>query len=508
MDLLILQRVALELDDLLHGGFINKIHQPLPREIVLRVRLPRGGEKKLVLSADPQLGRIHLTDLRIPNPPSPPRFCAFLRAHFQGSRILKVEAARDDRVGRITAVRGPEGARNHRDLVLELLGRNSNIILVEQPSNRIMDCLHRIPEKETGSRVVLPGNNYLPPPKQGRPLISPPDRIELGRQFVAGIVTSPDGKKFLTVAAGTPAGQTFPSMNQAADAFFSPRLGSVLLESMRRAVAAPLRARLRSLDRRLAKVREDKARAKTFAALGEEGELLKANLSRTSKGMDRIVVRDWSTGQDRAIELDPALDAVANMALMFKKSAKGKRGTQRVEERVKQTLEEISALQDQLFFVESAKDMADLEEMAAGMYSGAPQGKSQSGMEENVRRKSQLSMFHEFITGSGKIVLVGKSAAGNEYLVRKKARKGDLWFHVKDWPGAHVLLIQQGKGPASIEEKELAAGLAVSFSKARGKGKVEVMVADVRDLAHPKRGMPGQVTVKTYKTVLSEGEGG
>jgi len=77
MDLAILQKVALELNEILPGGFINKIHQPLPREIVLRIRVLGGGEKMLVLSSDPKLGRIHLIDLKIPNPPRPPRFCAF-----------------------------------------------------------------------------------------------------------------------------------------------------------------------------------------------------------------------------------------------------------------------------------------------------------------------------------------------------------------------------------------------------------------------------------------------
>jgi predicted ribosome quality control (RQC) complex YloA/Tae2 family protein len=101
---------------------------------------------------------------------------------------------------------------------------------------------------------------------------------------------------------------------------------------------------------------------------------------------------------------------------------------------------------------------------------------------------------------------VGKSAAGNEYLVRRRARKGDLWFHVKDRPGAHVLLVQQGMEPASDKDKEFAAALAVNFSKARGKGKAEVMVADVRDLGHPKGGILGQVTVKNYETMLSTGE--
>ncbi|MBI4964246.1 MAG: NFACT family protein [Desulfomonile tiedjei] len=504
MDLSVLQRVALELDDLLRGGFINKIHQPLPREIVLRVRLPKGGEKKLVVSADPKLGRIHLTGLRIPNPPSPPRFCAFLRAHFQGSRILKVEAAHDDRVVSIEAIRGPEGARVERRLILELLGRDSNIILVDLQSNRIMDCLHRIPEKETGSRVVLPGCDYLPPPKHARSETSA--AVSTHQDGPApGIAGSPDGRKVLTATAHID-DQTFPSMNEAVDAFFSVKLGSDLLEGMRRALAAPLKARLRSLDKRLAKIREDNDRAEAFIARGEEGELLKANLRRISKGMDRIVVQDWTTGQDRTIELDPALDRVANMERIFRKSAKGKRGMEKILERLKQTLEEKEAAQDQLFFIESAKNVTELNELAADVSSGEPPRQSRPDLERKAGRKPRTDLFREFKTASGKDVFVGKSAAGNEYLVRKRAKKGDLWFHVKDRPGAHVLLIQRGKEAASATDMEFAAGLAVQFSRARGKGRVEVMVADVRDVGHPAGGVPGQVTVKNYKTVLASGE--
>ena len=145
MDLAVLQKIAIELDELLRGGFINKIHQPLPRELVLRVRTRGAGEKKLMISADPLLGRIHLTDLKIPNPPAPPRFCAFLRAHVQGARISGVRADATDRVVWIATTRGPSDAADERDLILELLGRDSNLVLVDRSSNKIMDCLHRIP---------------------------------------------------------------------------------------------------------------------------------------------------------------------------------------------------------------------------------------------------------------------------------------------------------------------------------------------------------------------------
>ena len=82
MDLAVLQKIADELDELLGGGYINKIHQPLPREIVLRIRVRGAEEKRLMISADPRVGRAHLTTLRIPNPQTPPRFCA----RFAGSR--------------------------------------------------------------------------------------------------------------------------------------------------------------------------------------------------------------------------------------------------------------------------------------------------------------------------------------------------------------------------------------------------------------------------------------
>ena len=504
MDLPVLQRIAPELDELLRGGFINKIHQPLPREVLLRIRLPQGGEAKLALSADPQLGRAHLTDLRIPNPPSPPRFCSFLRAHFQGSRILKVAASSDDRVLRIEAVRGPEEARIERALILELLGRDSNIILVDRSSNRIMDCLHRIPGKEAGSRVVIAGCEYLPPQRHGRPVVSPSVSIGKGR-FVPGIAMSADGRRYLTPAADAAHDMSFPSMNEAADAFFRPKLQSALLEGLRRALASPLKARLRSLDRRLTKIQADHDRAEKLASRAEEGELLKANLNRLKKGMDRIVVQDWETGEDRAVKLEPALEPVANMERIFRKAAKGKRGRQMVRRRFEQTLEEQRAVKDQLFFIESAKDVAELEEITTGLRPEPSQVKPRGGSERDAGRGPQSGLIREFQTRSGRVVLVGKSAAGNDYLVRRKAKRGDLWFHVKDWPGAHVLLTHRGKEPASAEDMEFAAGLAVDFSKAQGKGKVEVIIANVQDLGHPKRGIAGQVTVKNYKTILSEG---
>jgi predicted ribosome quality control (RQC) complex YloA/Tae2 family protein len=502
MDLAILQKIAQELDELLPGRFITRIHQPLPREIALRTRGSSGPEIRLIISADPALGRIHITDLKIPNPPSPPRFCAFLRAHFQGSRIIRVESEPDDRVVRIIAQKGPEAARVERELILELLGRDSNIILVDRATGRIMDCLQHIPEKEGGLRAVLPNRTYASPPKrEGRGRIQKEEPSISGKK--PGITAGPNGKRSLTLHAGGDKDETFSSINLAADTFFKPLLKSALTEAFRNQLSAPLKTRIRALDRRTVKIQVDARRLKDFTDRQEEGELLKASLHKIKKGMTSIEVIDWQTGGTRTIALDPALGPVANMDRIFKKAAKGRRGEKKVQERLQRTAEEKRAFEDLLYFVQDAPDIETLELINAQIPKPKAALVESSPRPQHRTQKPESPLFYHFQTPDGREVLVGRSARGNDFLVRNKAQKGDLWFHTRDFPGAHVLLRAQTGHPVSEQDKDFAAGLAVHFSKARGKGKVEVIIADGGELERPKGALLGQVIVKRYETILS-----
>jgi predicted ribosome quality control (RQC) complex YloA/Tae2 family protein len=503
VDLAILQRIARELDDLLPGGFVNKIHQPLPRDLVLRIRRGGLGEKKLMIGADPGLPRLHLTELKIPNPPSPPRFCAFLRAHFQGSKILQITADDHDRVVRIAATRGPEGQRIRRELILELLGRDANIILVESSSNVIMDCLHRIPPKETGTRAVMPGLEYAPPPLARGRSFGEPEETRCGAED-PGIAALPNGKSRLVLSVTGPNDRAFSTMNLAAEAFYCPKLETALLESHRRGMTAPVRTRVRSLERRLAKIQADGERLRALAARQAEGELLKANLRLVRKGMDHVEVQDWETGRPRTIFLEPALTAVENMERIFRKCAKGKRGEQKVQERRNQTLEEMRALQDLLYFMDRAADVEELDRLVLDAQPSAPSA-GRTSQKTRAARTGEPQLFHGFPLSQGRQVLVGRSASGNDVLLRRKARAGDLWLHVKDFSGAHVLLPSPGKEGPPQEDIDYAAALAVRYSKARGKGKVEVMMASVSDVETVRGGFKGQVTVKRYRIVLSDG---
>lgn len=499
MNLDILQRIAAELDELLTGGFITKFHQPLPREILIRVRRPGFGERRVIMSADPQLARIHLTTLKVPNPKTPPRFCAYLRAHFQGFTVMSVCCAPDDRVVTIAACRGPEENRVHRHLVLELLGRDSNIILVDAVSGLIMDCLHHIGEGESTTRVVLPGYPYEAPPRQtGTPPTAP---VEADRQLRRpGITTDAKGRSRLTILAVPDKDDVHESVNDAADALYRKKLTGRILEARKRELAKPLRTRLRSLERRLEKIDLDAARMERFAENVNYGELLKGNLHRIERGRTEVTLHDWATGEEVRIDLDPSLGPVENMERLFHRAGRGKRGTSRVRERRDVSLAEKAALEDALYYLEEADTIDEVEQWA-----------EDHEVEKTVREKAEKEKKSDsrprdrrITTPEGRTLYVGRSGRENDRLLRTRARPGDLWFHVHGVPGAHVLMpLREGQVP-SDEEKRFAAGVAVHYSRLAGKGPVDVMVSDVKDVVKPRGSFPGQVLVRKYSTIKAE----
>jgi len=260
MDLALIQKAAVELNNEIVGGIISKVFQPLPRELALKIFLPGKGERRLMLSADPKLGRIHLTRLRIPNPPRPPRFCAYLRAHLLNARIVKVSCAIDDRIVNMSCELRSLGSRMKRDLVLELLGRDSNIILVDADTKVIMDCLHHLPNKTSCNRAVLPGVQYVAPPKNPNQFKSPLEKNDLAEICVDSTGFSGDNLVCERVKAEPDSYNGCTGVNDHIDALYSNLLVGSLVDNFRREISRPIRSRIRALANRTSKIENDKQR--------------------------------------------------------------------------------------------------------------------------------------------------------------------------------------------------------------------------------------------------------
>ncbi len=165
LDALCLSGLVYELQTALVGAKIDKIHQPGRDEVVMALRAG-AGNVKLLLSANPSHPRPQLTELARENPDVPPMFCMRLRKHLTGGRILEITQPPLERVVefRIEAL-DELGDRVERRLVLEAMGRHSNLILLDG-EGRIMDCLRRVDGDMSARRQVLPGLFYHLPPVQ------------------------------------------------------------------------------------------------------------------------------------------------------------------------------------------------------------------------------------------------------------------------------------------------------------------------------------------------------
>ena len=164
-DGLVLSAVKQELDTLI-GGRVERIYQPSKDEVVLNIHRP-GGKQRLVLSAHAYKTRVHTTTQSKENPLSAPLFCMVLRKHLEGGRICWFSQPGLDRVLTIDIeARDELGQMSHKHLVCEIMGKHSNIILVDPVQNTIIDGIKRYSHSVSRHREVLPGRVYLPPPEQ------------------------------------------------------------------------------------------------------------------------------------------------------------------------------------------------------------------------------------------------------------------------------------------------------------------------------------------------------
>lgn len=159
-DGLVTRAIVHEFKDILIGGRIDKVYQQEKDELLLLV-YSKGKNHKLLLSASSNNPRAYITKYSKENPMSPPMFCMLLRKHLIGGIILDINQYENDRVIIFTISGQDElGNKTKRDLVVEIMGKHSNIILMDQESKKIVDSIKRVPIDVSRVRQILPGLNY------------------------------------------------------------------------------------------------------------------------------------------------------------------------------------------------------------------------------------------------------------------------------------------------------------------------------------------------------------
>lgn len=176
LDGIVISNIVFELNNLLVGGRIDKIYQPENDEIILSIRNNKTSYK-LLLSALPSLPRIHITEVPKKNPLNPPNFCMLLRKYITGGRVIKVTQPNFERIVVIAIEHLNElGDVCTKNLIIEIMGRHSNIIICDDENN-ILDSIKHVSSHISSVREVLPGRTYIYPPSKDK--VNPLDSYSL-----------------------------------------------------------------------------------------------------------------------------------------------------------------------------------------------------------------------------------------------------------------------------------------------------------------------------------------
>ncbi len=168
LDGIVVNAIVEELNKKLLGGRVDKIYQQEKDEILINI-YNKGTNHKLIISSSSNNPRIHLTDHNKPNPSNPPMFCMLLRKHLSGGKILNISQLSMDRIIFIDISSLDElGRTSEKRLIIEIMGRHSNIILIDKSSLKIIDSIKRVSHEISRVRQVLPGLKYNYPPSDNK----------------------------------------------------------------------------------------------------------------------------------------------------------------------------------------------------------------------------------------------------------------------------------------------------------------------------------------------------
>ena len=464
-----LRRIARVLGEAFVEARVAKVVQPGPSEVAL---LLHGRERRwLLLAAPPRAARATALDAAPSAPPAPPAFAQYVRAHYEGARLVAAAVEREDRelVLRFAAAEG------ERTLLLSLLGPRSNLYALDG-EGRVGAVLR--PLGETRRDLAL-----------GAPYASPP-----------GGPPSPGDDRFADVSDAELLGEVERRFAAAADVAEEADLA--------RRVATALRKQRASLDKKLALLEQDLAAHAEALELTKQGELLKAHLREVKAGQAAARFPDFTTGAPVEVTLDPKLTPSANLEQLFKRARKAEKRARKAAADLDGVRERAAALDALAAEVAAAGAGETLAAIAARpelarmleRFAPAPAAPAAPEVKKRVFRVGKLELPARlapkvYETKDGLEIWVGKSDEGNDLLTTRLARGNDLFFHLDGSPGSHVILRTGGKGDPPGESLLDAAELAVEFSKAKHATRASVHVAAIKDVSKPAGTKPGLVYV-------------
>lgn len=533
------------------SGRIHKINQPENDTIIMVVRQQRQNHQ-LLLSIHPNFARIHLTTKKYDNPFEPPMFARVFRKHLEGGRILAIrQIGNDRRIEMDVESKDEIGDTIHRTVILEIMGKHSNLILVNE-ERKILEGFKHLTPNTNQFRTVMPGFQYEAPPTQHKqnpyeytgaqvlqhidfnagkidrqllqtfegfsPLIT--KEITSRRHFMT-TQTLPEAFDEVmseTKAAPQPVFHknhetgkedfyfmklqqfyddcvTYDSLHELLDRFYDARGERERVKQRANDLVKLVQQLLQKYQNKLSKLVDEQAGTEEKENQQLYGELITANIYQLKPGDRQLETVNYYTGENVTIPLNPQKSPAENAQYYYKQYNRMKTRERELTHQITLTEENIAYfenIEQQLSHIQ-VHEIDDIREELAEQ--GFIKQKKQQ-----KKKKQQKIQLQSYVSTDGDTILVGKNNKQNDYLTNKRAQKSHLWFHTKDIPGSHVVILNDAPSDKTIEE---AAMIAAYFSKAGQSGQIPVDYTTIRNVHKPSGSKPGFVTYDNQKTLYA-----
>ncbi|MFC5532334.1 Rqc2 family fibronectin-binding protein [Cohnella yongneupensis] len=538
---------------------IHKIYQPTDNEMVWHIR-GQGVNGRLLLSAHPSMPRLHWTEQAWENPQEPPMFCMLLRKYCEGGVIEAVRQVGMERIVQFDIRHRDElGDYSLKQVVLEIMGRHSNLILMDPASGIIHDGIRHVTPAISSFRVILPGTAYVAPPSQDKtePLTETAEGFaaaferaaasgtagdtswlvgaytgmsalvarEIGHRartadvslwtafrdlmsqisdhrYDATLVETPDGKtQFSAVALTHLEGNAtgFASMHLCLDTYYQDKAVRDLVRQRTSDLSRFLTNESAKNEKKLVKLQDTLKEAEEADHLRRVGELLTAQLHLLNKGDKKVEIVDYYDENQATltVTLDPLLTPNENAQRYFRKYNKLKNSRSVVAEQMEAAEAELIYLASVLQGLETATP-SDIEEIREELIE---QGyiRARGTKKGFKKKKKDRPAVLCYTSSEGVPIYVGKNNTQNDYVTNRLGTPSDTWLHTKDIPGSHVLIRSQEYGDQTLRE---AAIIAAYYSKAKQSSSVPVDYTRIRNVRKPSGAKPGFVIYDNQKTLF------
>ena len=572
LDGIVTRNIVYDLKNEIINGRIDKIYQNDNFELLINIR-NNGKNNRLLISASANQPRLYLTNNKdFNNPVNPPPFCMLLRKHLEGGKILNISQFKMDRIIDIEISSKDElGIDKSKSLIIELMGKYSNIILIENDNNRIIDAIKRINFTMSSVREILPGITYnvkdislgLDPINNKDYIlniksystengsssvknalmkiytgISPKLCNEL--EFISGIefsrtinsltedeletineiltkimikvennnfspiIVVEDGsyKDFYSLDLYSIAKQNkiyFGLISDVIEEYSAKKLVLNTINSKSVNLKKIVKKEIKRIRKKISKQSDELNEAINREKYKVYADLISSNYHLIEKGMKNIKLENFYDDMNIiTVPLDDKLDAHQNAAHFYKKYSKLKSASLFLEEQIDEGTAEIDYLESILLNLNLAQNIQDVEEIRDELILAGYIKKRNK--KNNDKVKSKKDNILKFTTDDGFIIYVGKNNKQNDFITFKIANKKDLWFHVKDAPGSHVILKNNGN-IFTNDSMLMAAKLAAKYSSLSSSNNIPIDYTFKINVKRHPSGKLGLVNYINYKTI-------